>query len=338
LKIVNSKLVVSKAEPLNIVYLGSGEFGIECLNALANSSHSLQFIVTQPPYPAGRGRKPRPTPVARWAKQHFIPFVEIDNVNAPQIIQKIAHYQPDLIVVIAFGQKIGNQLINLPPRGTINVHASLLPKYRGAAPINWAIINGERITGISIIGLTEKMDAGPIAAQEKTDISPDETAGQLHDRLAKIAAPLLLATIDKIADGTATYTQQDHSKATLAPKLKKSDGFLDFNEPAELLQRKINGFWPWPGAQAFYLSKNTQKSLRVTIAKAQVVQTNVTPAKAGAATLQAGTLDENLNVICGQNALKILQIKPAGSALMHFKDFVNGQHTQPGDRFIKIES
>jgi len=256
---------------MKIVYLGSGEFGIECLNALGRSSHSLRFIVTQPPHPAGRGRKPKPTPVAHWANTHSVPFVETDDANTLQLSEAIAHYEPDLIVVIAFGQKIGNELINLPPRGAINVHASLLPKYRGAAPINWAIINGETKTGISIITLAEKMDAGRILAQSQTNITADETAGQLHDRLAQMVAPLLLETITKIADGTATYTEQDHSKATLAPKLKKSDGFVDFNEPAETLQRKILGFWPWPGASATYLSKKSNKSVRVTVAMAEVV-------------------------------------------------------------------
>ena len=224
---------------MRIVYLGSGEFGIYCLDALRVSEHDLRFIVTQPPNPAGRGRKSHPTPVAHWADAHSIPFIEVDNVNTSGIIEKIASYEPDLIVVIAFGQKIGNELTNLPPKGSINVHASLLPKYRGAAPINWAIINGETTTGLSIITLAEQMDAGQILAQEKTDIEADETAGQLHDRLARMAAPLLLKTVDQIADGMAVYIEQDHAKATLAPKLKKSDGFLDFTEPAEILARKI---------------------------------------------------------------------------------------------------
>ncbi|MHC4111522.1 MAG: methionyl-tRNA formyltransferase [Planctomycetota bacterium] len=316
---------------MKIIYLGSGEFGLECLNALAQSHHSLEFIVTQPPHPAGRGRKPTPTPVARWADSNSIPCVETDNVNASPTVEKITAHQPDLIVVIAFGQKIGNELINLPPKGSINVHASLLPKYRGAAPINWAIIGGEKQTGISIIALAEKMDAGDILAQSINDIAADETAGQLHDRLAQIAAPLLLKTIDDIANGTAVYTPQDHSKATLAPKLKKSDGFLDFNEPAELLQRKIRGFWPWPGASAMYVSKKADKPLRVTIAMAELIEASNT------AHLPPGTLDENLNVICGQHTLKIIEIKPTGSHLMQFKDFINGRHTQPGDRFSKIE-
>ena len=316
---------------MRIVYLGSGEFGIGSLNALAGSSHSLRFIVTQPSHPAGRGRKPRPTPVARWANTHSRPFIETEDVNTPQVIEKVAHYEPDLIVVIAFGQKIGNELINLPPKGAINVHASLLPKYRGGAPINWAIINGEKQTGISIITLAEKMDAGKILAQEKTEILPDETAAQLHNRLAQMAAPLLLETIDKIADGSIVYTEQDHPRATPAPRLKKSDGFIDFNEPAELLQRKIRGLWSWPGASATYTSKKTNKSIRVTIAEACVVKTsNLTG-------LPAGTLEENLNIICGEDALKITKIKPTGSRLMDFKDFVNGQRTRPGDLFMKIE-
>jgi methionyl-tRNA formyltransferase len=316
---------------MKIVYLGSGEFGIECLNALGRSSHSLQFIVTQPPHAAGRGRKPKPTPVAHWANTHSVPFVETDDANTLQLVETISHYEPDLIVVIAFGQKIGNELINLPPRGAVNVHASLLPKYRGAAPINWAIINGETKTGISIITLAEKMDSGKILAQSQTDIGSDETAGHLHDRLAQMAAPLLLETITKIADGTITYTEQDHSRATLAPKLKKSDGFVDFDEPAEALQRKILGFWPWPGVSAIYLSKKSNKSVRVTIAMAEIAETS------NPAGLPAGTLDENLNVICGTDALKIAKIKPAGSPLMNFRDFANGRQTQPGDLFIKID-
>ncbi|MBA7710578.1 Methionyl-tRNA formyltransferase [subsurface metagenome] len=318
-------------EKMKIVYFGSGEFGIECLNALAESSHSLAFVVTQPPQPAGRGRKARPTPVARWADASSMPYMESDNVNAPSDIEIIAENQPDLIVVVAFGQKIGDELINLPPKGAINVHASLLPKYRGAAPINWVIVNGERQTGISIITLVEKMDAGDILAQQECEIGPDETAGQLHDRLAQMAAPLLLKTVDKIEDGSVVYTRQDHSKATLAPRLKKSDAFLDFGELAESLRIKILGFWPWPGASAAYVPQKTKKSQQVIIAEAKVVQS---PDKAGQA---AGTLDEDLNIICGRDALKITRIKPAGGSLMDFRDFVNGRQSQPGDMFVKIE-
>jgi len=316
---------------MNIVYLGSGWFGIESLSALYDSEHDLRLVVTQPPHPAGRGREPRPTPAARWADNHRIPCVETGNVNASEVIEQIASYQPDLIVVIAFGQKINDELIKLPPKGAINVHSSLLPQYRGAAPINWAIVEGETRTGLSVITLAEKMDAGHILAQVQTDIGPHETAGQLHDRLAQMAGPLLLKTINQIADGTVVYTEQNHAEATFAPKLKKSDGLLDFSESAEVLARKIRGFWPWPGASANYVSKKTEKSHRVTFAGAAVVK------RSNPANLPVGTLDENLNVICGENALKITQIKPAGSALMAFKDFANGRQTQPGDSFVKID-
>jgi len=317
---------------MKIVYLGSGEFGLNCLNALAKSAHSLEFIVTQPPRQAGRGRRPTPTPAAVWANENSVPFIETPNINTPEMLQKISEYKPDLIVVAAFGQKIGGDVVNLPPKGTINVHGSLLPKYRGAAPINWAIINGETETGISIITVVDKMDAGDVLGMAATKIESDETAGRLHDKLAKLAAPLLMETIDKIADGTATYTKQDHSKATLAPKLKKSDGFLDFDEPADVIQRKIRGLWPWPGASAIYVSKKTSKSTRIAIAQAQIAETK-NPDQ-----LRPGTFDKDLNVICGGNTLKIVKIKPDGSALMDFKDFVNGRHTQPGDMFIKIDA
>ena len=316
---------------MKIIYLGSGEFGIACLSTLAGSAHEPAFIVTQPPQPAGRGRRQRPTPVCRWANTHLVPFIETDNVNTPEMIEQIADCKPDLIIVIAFGQKIGAELINLPPKGAINVHASLLPKYRGAAPINWAIINGETKTGNSIITLADKMDAGQILAQAETEIAPDETAGSLHNRLAQLAAPLLFETVEKISAGTAVYTEQDHSRATCAPKLGKTDGFLDFAEPAQILDRKIRGFWPWPGASANYISKKTNKSTRVTIAMAQMV-TSSNPAG-----LPMGMLNENLNIICAENALKVTQIKPSGSALMDFKSFVNGRHTEPGDIFEKID-
>ena len=202
---------------MNIVYLGSGEFGIPCLDAVKDSRHDLSLVVTQPARPSGRGRKCCPTHVARWAEHHAEPFIETDRVNAPEIVERIADHQPDCLVVIAFGQKIGRELVAMPPRGAINMHASLLPKFRGAAPINWAIIRGETETGLSVITLAERMDAGDILAQKATAIDVHETAGELHDRLAHMAAPLLLETLDKIEAGTATYTPQDEFLASAAP-------------------------------------------------------------------------------------------------------------------------
>lgn len=317
---------------MNIVYLGSGQFGIPSLEALAASRHKITLVVTQPAQPAGRGRKLTPTPAAKWASEKSIPVIEPVDVNTPDVIEKIKKSSPDLIVVIAFGQKIGAEVRSIPPKGIINVHASLLPKYRGAAPINWALVNGEVETGVTIITVAEKMDAGDMLAQAKIPICWDHTANTLSEDLSKLAAPLLVETIDKIESGNAQYARQDESQATRAPKMKKSDGCLDFNLPAEVLHRKMSGFWPWPGASAVYQSQKNGKQERVIFAKAEVLRMP----NPGDAT--PGLLDENLNVICGKDRLQILELKPENSRQMIFADFVNGRRVNPGDRFIKIEA
>ncbi len=329
---------------MNIVYMGSGEFGIPCLDALEASSHTLSVVVTQPPNPCGRGRKVRPTAVACWAASNHVTCLETDDVNTPFIAETLSACRPDCLVVIACGQKIGRSLVEMPPKGAINVHASLLPKYRGAAPINWALVHGETHTGVSIITLADKMDAGDVLGQAATDVGPHETAGGLHDRLAQLSAPLLLDTLAQLEAGTATYAPQNHDEATFAPKLKKADGFLDFQEPAVVLARKIRGFWPWPAASATYVSGRTGKSTLVTFALADVARyvaqppsAGITAGGGGATSVSPGMLDENLNVVCGVDALTILRIKPAGSALMDFKDFVNGRHVRPGDRFVTVD-
>ena len=315
---------------MNIVYLGSGQFGLPCLDAILGSRHKITLVITQPAQPAGRGRKEKPTPVAEWAVENNIPIIEAPDVNSSEIIGEIKFRKPDLLVVIAFGQKISNEVTGIAPNGAINVHASLLPKYRGAAPINWAIINGDSETGISIITVAERMDAGDILAQDRTDIDGEESAGELHDRLAILAAPLLVTTIDQIAAGTAKYTKQDDAIATRAPKLKKADGFLDFTEPAELLHRKMLGLWPWPGVSAIYKSQKSDRAERVIFAKADIMRMD------NPANLPPGTIDENLNVVCGKDRLQIMQLKPENSRLMSFADFVNGRRVSPGDRFVKI--
>ncbi|MBN1796377.1 MAG: methionyl-tRNA formyltransferase [Sedimentisphaerales bacterium] len=314
---------------MNIVFIGSGEFGIPCLDAVLESKHSIEFVVTQPPRAAGRGRKTTPTAVASWAKEHAISFIETDNNANPSVISKVADTKPDLILMIAFGQKICNELINLSPKGMINVHGSLLPKYRGAAPINWAVINGENKTGATILTVTEKWDAGKILATVETPVGLLDTAGDIRDRVAALAAPVLIDTIDKIESGSAVYVEQDHSAATLAPKLKKSNGFIDFNAPAMQVHNKIRGLWPWPGASADFQCKKSAKTKRVTFALTEPVES---PKKS----LTNGTLDDIMNVTCETGALKILKIKPAGGSVMNFKDFVNGHRAQAGDFFLKI--
>ena len=316
---------------MKIVYFGSSSFGIPSLCALSESGHDLVGIFTQPARAAGRHKTPQPTPVARWAKDNSIAPSEAENINTPQSLAAVAACRADLLVVIAFGQKISREVIDLHPKGAINVHASLLPKYRGAAPINAAIMEGETETGVSIITLADRMDAGFILGQAKTDIAPDDTAESVHDKLAELSPPVLMEIIDQIGAGTAVYSPQDESLVTFAHKLRKSDGFIDWSRPAEEIANRAKGLWPWPGAQTDYVSAKTSKCCRVTIAQACAV-----PAPDPQPDTY-GLFDEDLNVICGKNRLKILKIKPAGSALMDFKDFVNGRATGPGDLFMPIE-
>lgn len=317
---------------MRIVFFGSADFGLPCLEAIKSSGNELAGIFTQPAQRAGRGRKLAPTAVAVWARQNSVRCTEAADINSPQIFEKIADCHADLLVVIAFGQKIGQKVIDLHPKGAINVHTSLLPKYRGAAPINRALLNNESHTGISIITLADRMDAGDILAQLQIPIDPDDTAGSLSDKLARSAGATLLRTIQQIADGTAVYSPQDESLVSCAPKLKKSDGFIDWSAPAETIRNKIRALSPWPGAQTDYNPAEPSKACRVTIVKAAIVSTtaeNDPP---------FGRLDGQLNVICGHNSLKILQIKPAGSNLMDFKAFVNGRNTKPGDSFVTISA
>jgi methionyl-tRNA formyltransferase len=316
---------------MNIVYLGSGQFGLPCLDAIYGSRHKITLVISQPAQPAGRGRKLSSTPAANWATEHSIPLIEIPDVNAPDIVSRIRGEKPDLLVVIAFGQKISKEVTDIAPKGAINVHASLLPMYRGAAPINWAIINGDTETGITIITVAERMDAGDILAQCKTEIEGDESTDALHDRLAQLAAPLLISAIDQITAGIAKYSKQDDATATRAPKLKKTDGFIDFTEPAEVLHRKMLGLWPWPGVSALYKSQKSGKTERVIFAKADILRTDEP------ANLPVGTIDENLNVVCGKGRLQIMQLKPENSRLMSFADFINGRRVSAGDQFVKIQ-
>ena len=316
---------------MRIVYFGSSSFGIPSLCALSESGHDLVGVFTQPARAAGRHKTPQPTPVAEWAKDNSIACSEAENINTRENLAAVAACRADLLVVIAFGQKISREVIDLHSKGAINVHASLLPKYRGAAPINAAIMGGETETGVSIITLADKMDAGFVLGQAKMEIAPDDTAESVHDKLAELSPRVLMEAIGKIVAGTAVYSRQDESLVTIAGKLKKSDGFIDWSRPAEEIANRARGLWPWPGAQTDYVSAKTSKCRRVTIAQSCVVSA------AGSAPGTYGVFDEDLNVICGKDRLKILKIKPSGSGLMDFKAFVNGRATSPGDLFMPIE-
>ncbi|MBU1260807.1 MAG: methionyl-tRNA formyltransferase [Planctomycetes bacterium] len=315
---------------MRIVYCGCGRFGIDSLNALKASSHQFVHIITHPEKQAGRGRKLRANDIAQWAGQNNVSLTTVEDINSSQGVELVKKLGPDLLVVIAFGQKISAEIIGIPPKGAINVHGSLLPKYRGAAPINWALINGETETGISIITLAQKMDAGEILAQDKINIADDNSADIVHDALAKLAAPLLIETIDKIQAGTAVYAKQDNSKATSAPKLKKSDGIIDFNQSARAVHNKVRGLWPWPGATACFVSAGNNKKYPVTISRTKVAEEKGKHDK-------AGLVNAQFDIDCGTGNLKILELKPHGGKIMDFKSFLNGRASGDGDYFMPLE-
>lgn len=310
---------------MKIVYCGCGKFGVDSLKAIKESKHELVHIITHPEKLAGRGKKLHANDIEQWAIDNNMPFTTIEDINTQDGIALLKKLSPDLLVVIAFGQKISPEIISVPPRGAINVHGSLLPKYRGAAPINWAIINGETETGVTIITLAQKMDAGEMLGQATIKVNENDTAGFVHDELAKIAAPLLVDTINKIEAGSAVYNKQDNTLATKAPKLKKTDGIIDFNKSASQIHNKIRGLWPWPGAVSDFVSARTGKSYTVTFVKTEIVEDKMKH--------QPGLINPELNIDCGQGVLKILELKPHGGKMMDFKSFLNGRSGGVGDFF-----
>ena len=317
---------------MRIVYFGSADFGLLSLDAVMGSDHELVHIFTQPAHAAGRGRKERPTPVAVWAQNNGVPCTGAENINSPGMVEKVRACNGDLLLVIAFGQKVGNEVIDLHEHKAINVHGSVLPKYRGAAPINWAIVNGEKETGVSIITLAERMDAGEVLRIGRLPIRPWDTAELVYNKLAELSPCTLLDALDDIEAGRAVYTPQDETLVTYAPKMKKSDGCVDFSESAESLSNKVRGFWPWPGVHAEYVCHQTHKKLDVIIGEVEVVGDQANEAQ------KVGLLDDDLNIICGAGRLQIVKIKPAGKGMMKFKDFVNGHRCKPNDVFKTVET
>ncbi len=328
---------------LKIVYFGTGGLGIPSLEAMYARGIKPVCIVTVPDRPAGRGLKLKVSPVKQFALEHNIPVFQPVNVNEKQAIEQIREFQADMGVLIAYGQKISKELIDVFPRGIINLHASLLPKYRGAAPVNWAIINGERKTGLTVMQINESIDAGKILAQTETEIGELETANELHDRLANIGADLLIDTLFKIQDDSIVPVEQDISQVTRAPKLTKKLGQIDWNASAEQIANLIRGLWPWPGVHSIYRPQSG-KIISVIFARAQVPETNESDKEAENKDISnrsvgscdiPGTITDDMCVATGKGKLRIIELKPAGSKLMSWQDFVNGRHVRPGDRFTE---
>jgi methionyl-tRNA formyltransferase len=316
---------------MRILFVGSGDFAEPTLHFLAEE-HEVVAVVTQPARKAGRGQATRHTPVRQLASRYELTVIEALDINEPALVSRLAGLGAELGIVIAFGQKIGPELLAVPPAGFVNLHASLLPRYRGAAPYQWTVINGEEKAGVTVFRLTAGMDAGPILTQRWTHVRPQETAAELHDRLAHVGPDAVRAALALYADGRVPEGEpQDPGHVTRAPKLRKRDGWIDFARPAAVLQHFVCGMWSWPGATCVFESADGSRRERVTLARARVGDPQ--PADA-----PPGTLDVRLFAATGEGWLELLELKPAAGRLMTWPEFVNGRHVRPGDRFVRADS
>jgi len=233
---------------LRIVFFGTPEFAVPSLRALLASGDEVGGVVCQPDRPAGRGQRLAVPPVKEVALQSRVPLLQPETLRAPEFRDALRACAPDLIVVAAYGKILPKNILDLPPHGCINVHASLLPKYRGAAPVQWAILRGETVTGVTIMQMAERMDAGDILLQRETPIEEHETCGELQARLADLGARALTEVLAQLHAGTVIRRVQDESRVTLAPMIKKADGRIDWTQPAAALARMVRAFNPWPSA------------------------------------------------------------------------------------------
>jgi methionyl-tRNA formyltransferase len=307
--------------PLSIIFCGSGEFGLHTLRALLESGHRIAQIFTQPDRPAGRGRKLTPTPVGQFAIDRKLPLTRTADINVELLPPA------DVVVVIAFGQKIAEHVTTHARLGAVNLHGSRLPKFRGAAPVQAAILAGESVTGNSIIRLAPKMDAGAVLGMSELPIGELETAGELHDRLAADGAPLMLRVLDELTTGRAVEVEQDHSRATLARKLSRESARIDWTRPAVEIARQIRGLYPWPACHVRIMEVDRP------LARATLVRARPVPSSD---TLTPGTIMSSGTIAAAADgAVEIVELQPEGSRVMPLADFRNGHPWRPG---LRIES
>jgi methionyl-tRNA formyltransferase len=304
----------------NLMFMGTPDFSVPALQALADSPHRIAVVVTQPDRPKGRGRKLTPPPVKTLALKLGVPVVQPQDYDDPVFTTAVQHYAPDLFVVIAFGNLLKKRHLALPRLGALNVHASLLPRHRGAAPIQWAIINGDAETGVTTMLMDEGLDSGDMLLKARTAITPSDTAATLHDRLAVMGADLLLATLAGLATDTIKPEPQDHAAATYAPQLTKADGRIPWSQTNRRIDALIRGVTPWPGAHTFYQDQ------RLKIFK--VGPANL-PHPADPGTVLPGFQDE-LRIATGDGALSIIEIQGPGGRRMPVADFLKGRSIPPG--------
>ncbi len=313
---------------MRLLFLGTGEFGVPALRRLAQSGHSVQRCISQPDRPAGRGLQVQPTPIRAAADALKLEHLAVDDVNAlsPELFAGV-----DLAVVVAFGQKIGERLLVIPPRGFVNLHASLLPRYRGAAPFQWAILEGDRTTGVTLFQLDPRWDAGPILASSETPIGDTETAAELHDRLALLAADLLMESLERMTSGTLVPRPQDPALASRAPKLRKEDGAIDLAQPAAHVVRRILGLWSWPAAACVY-DDGGGTAQRVQLARAKLLDDSTLPDDV----YPPGAFRPDGTIQASPGRWSLLEVKPAGRALMSIDAFGHARRTTPPARLLRI--
>lgn len=306
--------------------MGTPEFSVPSLKALHQSHHDIVGVVTSPDKPTGRGQKVRFTAVKAVATEFDLPVFQPPDLRSPEFIGAMERLASDLFIVVAF-RILPPDVFTLPPKGTVNLHASLLPRYRGAAPINWAIINGERETGVTTIFIQEKIDAGHIILQRKVEIGEDETAGELHDRLAATGAELLRETVDAIARGEAQQKSQV-GEASQAPKITKDLGAIDWQKSNEEIRNLIRGLAPKPGAYSF------MKGKLLKIYRARCVHTRTSRAEPGEV-VQAEARNNTLIVATGKGHLQILEVQPEGKRKLCAGEYLNGYKIRVGDTFVR---
>jgi len=306
---------------MRLVFMGTPDFAATSLHALLKSDDSVVGVVTQPDRPKGRGQVLTPSPVKLLAQREQIPLLQPLKMKDPEFLQALSEWKPDLIAVAAFGRILPPAILSLPPLGCINVHGSLLPKYRGAGPIQWAIINGETETGITTMLMDEGMDTGAMLLQEAIPITAEDTAGTLSPRLAQLGGKLLVETIVRLKAGSLVPRQQDSSRATLAPLLKKEDGVIDWALPAIALANRVRGLAPWPGAYTTVVGGD-----RWTIWRALALPG---PATKPPGMVIAITADA-IHVATGDGVLAVMELQPANSRRMTVSQYLAGHPVTVG--------
>ena len=312
---------------MKIVYMGTPDFAVPTLIALHSSGFEITLVVTQPDRPAGRGKKEQPTAVKRAAIELGLPVYQPENVNTAEAIEKIADAEPDFLTVVAFGQILKKKLLNLPKTACVNLHGSLLPLLRGAAPIHRSIIEGHSETGITTMMMARKMDAGDMLLKERLPIGPETTTGDLHDALAEMGGPLMVKTLNLLASGEITPEPQDEERVTYAPKLEPAEREIDWNLDAVTIDRRIRGLAPSPGAYTWFRGK------RAILLGSRLIDDSATPA----AQSEPGTIhisDTNrLEVTAQGGRLSIPAIRQEGKREMPGIDWANGARIEEGETF-----